>query len=64
MGASLLVIGKSLGHKSQQATAVYAHLELDPIRESMSRAASAILVAGGARADAEVTELKAANAKR
>ncbi len=29
-GASLAIIGKSLGHKSQQATAVYARLDLDP----------------------------------
>jgi integrase len=44
-GASLTIIGKSLGHKSQQATAIYARLDLDPVRESMERATSAILVA-------------------
>ena len=30
-GASLQVIGKSLGHKSQYATQIYARLNLDPV---------------------------------
>jgi integrase len=34
-GASLAIIGKSLGHKSQQSTEVYARLSNDPIRASM-----------------------------
>ena len=46
-GASMIVIGKSLGHKSQQATAVYARLDLDPVRQSMESATSAMLQAGG-----------------
>ncbi|MBF0310686.1 MAG: tyrosine-type recombinase/integrase [Magnetococcales bacterium] len=29
-GASMRVIGQSLGHKSQQATEVYARLSVDP----------------------------------
>lgn len=37
-GASLTVIGKSLGHKSQQATAIYSRLDLDPVRQSLMRA--------------------------
>jgi integrase len=41
-GASLAIIGKGLGHNSQQATAVYARLDIDPVRESMERAASAM----------------------
>ena len=64
LGASLLIIGKSLGHKSQAATAVYAHLDTDPIRESMGRAASAMLVAAGAKPAADVTKLKTRAAKR
>lgn len=44
-GASLLVVGKSLGHKSPQATAIYARLDLDPVRKSMQTATSAILKA-------------------
>ena len=41
-GASLAIIGKSLGHKSQQATAIYSRLNLDPVRESMMRATDVI----------------------
>lgn len=37
-GASMVVIGKSLGHKSQSATAVYARLSVDPVRDAMQRA--------------------------
>ena len=63
-GASMVIIGKSLGHKSQQATAVYARLDLDPVRESMERATSAMLVAAGAKPAADVSKLKAAASKR
>ena len=45
-GASLPVIGKSLGHKSQQATAIYARLNLDPVRESVEKATEAMMMAG------------------
>ncbi len=41
-GASLTIIGKSLGHKSQQATQIYSRLHLDPVRASMEKASSAI----------------------
>lgn len=34
-GASLYTIGKSLGHKSQASTAIYAQLTYDPIKESL-----------------------------
>lgn len=37
-GANSYVIGKTLGHKSQQSTAIYARLNLDPVRESMEAA--------------------------
>ena len=36
-GASTNIIGKSLGHKSQSATAVYARLSADPVREAMQK---------------------------
>lgn len=42
-GASLPIIGKSLGHKSQQATAIYSRLDLDPVRQSLLRATEVIL---------------------
>ena len=44
-GSSLAVIGKSLGHKSQAATAIYARLHLDPVRKSMESATAAMLMA-------------------
>lgn len=41
-GASLQVIGKSLGHKSIQSTQIYARLNLDPVRAAVERATNAI----------------------
>ncbi len=46
-GASLTIIGKSLNHKSPQTTAIYARLDLDPVRASVDRATDAILTAAG-----------------
>lgn len=46
-GASLPIIGKSLNHKSQQATAIYARLDLDPVRASVEKATEAMLRAAG-----------------
>jgi len=37
-GANGYIIGKSLGHKSQQSTAIYARLNLDPVRASVNKA--------------------------
>jgi integrase len=37
-GASQFVIGKTLGHKSAAATAIYARLTQAPVREAMQRA--------------------------
>lgn len=42
-GASLPVIGKSLGHKSTSATQVYSRLTVDPIRDSMQTATDKML---------------------
>ncbi|MBN1554210.1 MAG: site-specific integrase [Phycisphaerae bacterium] len=44
-GASLSIIGRSLGHKNVATTAVYARLDLDPVRASVNTAADAILAA-------------------
>lgn len=41
-GSSLQIIGKSLGHKSVSTTAIYARLDVDPVRESMERAVTAM----------------------
>ena len=57
-GASLAIIGKSLGHKSQQATAVYARLDLDPIREAMETATNAMLRAAKQQPAADVHQMK------
>jgi integrase len=46
-GASLVVIGKSLNHRSREATAIYARLDLDPVRQSVERATSAMLATAG-----------------
>lgn len=56
-GASLSIIGKSLNHKSQATTAIYARLDLDPVRESMERATSAMLAAAGMKDSAKVVKL-------
>ena len=45
-GANSYVIGKSLGHKTQQATAIYARFNIDPVRESMEKATSAMMSFG------------------
>lgn len=44
-GASLTVIGKSLGHRSLQATAIYSRLDIDPVRASVEQAATAMVEA-------------------
>lgn len=46
-GASLAIVGKSLNHKSPSTTAIYARLDLDPVRESVERATGAIFEAAG-----------------
>lgn len=58
-GASLAIIGKSLGHKTASATMIYARLDQDPVRASMERATSAILKAGKLKASANVVPIKA-----
>lgn len=57
-GASLVIIGKSLNHKTPSTTAIYARLDLDPVRESVNRATSAMLSAAGLKSGAEVVALK------
>ena len=44
---SLPIIGRALGHKTAIATMVYSRLALDPVREAVDRATSAMLAAGG-----------------
>lgn len=52
-GSSLAIIGKSLGHKSADATMIYARLHIDPVRASMERATAAMFEAGGLKRKVE-----------
>ncbi|MBA3342658.1 MAG: site-specific integrase [Gemmatimonadaceae bacterium] len=45
-GVSLPIIGKSLGHKDQNTTMIYARLDLDPVRAAVTTATDALLLAG------------------
>ena len=45
-GASLPIIGKSLGHKDVNTTTIYARLNLDPVRDAMVKATTAMFAAG------------------
>ncbi len=58
-GASLAIIGKSLNHKNQATTAIYARLDLDPVRQSVNTATSAMLEAAGLKEKGEVVRLAA-----
>lgn len=62
-GASLVVIGKSLNHKDPTATAIYARLDMDPVRDSMTTAASAMFEAAGLKPKAEVIDFPAKTAR-
>ena len=41
-GSSTAIIGKSLGHKNKNTTAIYERLNLDPVRQSTSKATEAM----------------------
>lgn len=45
-GASLQVIGKTLGHHDPATTAVYARLNIDPVRDAVNTAVAAMIAAG------------------
>jgi hypothetical protein len=50
--------GKSLNHKSPQATAIYARLDLDPVRAAVNTATTAMMAAGGVKEQAEIIPLR------
>jgi integrase len=52
-GVSTAIIGKSLGHKSQQATAIYARLNLSPVAAAVDIATSAMMKAAKAEQEQE-----------
>jgi len=56
-GASLAIIGKSLNHKNPSTTAIYARLDLDPVRESVNTATSAMMAAAGLKNSAKVVKI-------
>jgi len=56
-GASLVIIGKSLGHRNVSTTAIYSRLNIDPVRRSVEAATKAMLAAAGAQPKAEVVEI-------
>jgi hypothetical protein len=43
---SLTIVGQVLGHRTPQATAIYARLAMDPQRLAMENATTAMLAAG------------------
>lgn len=57
-GASLVVIGKSLGHKDMASTQIYSRLDIDPVRNAMQTAATAMFAAGGLLPTADVIPMK------
>lgn len=57
-GASLIVIGKSLNHKSQATTQIYSRLDIDPVRKSVETATGAILAAAGVKQTAVIKQFK------
>ena len=59
--ASLAIIGKSLNHQSQQTTAIYARLDLDPVRAAVNTATAAMMEAAGLRKPAEVKNMPKRN---
>lgn len=46
-GASLAIVGRTLAHSNPSTTAIYARLNLDPVRAAMETATKAMLLAGG-----------------
>ncbi len=61
-GASMVIIGKSLNHKNQATTAIYARLDLDPVRASVNTATSAMMEAAGLKVAADVVQLQRSKA--
>ena len=47
LGISLAIIGKSLGHADLKSTQVYARLQLDPVRDAVGKAGTAMLGTAG-----------------
>lgn len=63
-GASLVLIGRSLNHIDPSSTKIYARVDMDPVRQSMTRATNSMLQAAGLKPTAEVIDLQEAAGKR
>ena len=59
MGISLAIIGKSLGHADLKSTQVYSRLQLDPVKDAVSRASGAMVEAAGVQIDSNGVQLPA-----
>lgn len=57
-GASLVLIGKSLNHRDATSTQIYARLDTDPVRQSVTRATTAMFEAAGLKAPTPVVQLQ------
>ncbi len=57
-GASTVIIGRQLNHKSATATAVYSRLQQDPVIQARNKALTAIFGAAGVMPSAEVIAMR------
>jgi len=57
-GASLAIIGKSLNHKNLASTAIYARLDLDPVRQSVNTATAAMMELAGMKPVGKVVVMR------
>ena len=56
--ASLQIVGRALGHKSQDSTKIYARLQTDPVREAQASAVNRLLEA------AKVVDIESARKRK
>ena len=57
-GASSVIIGRQLNHKSPSATAIYSRLQQDPVTAARNKAVSAMFDAAGVTPVAQVVSFK------
>lgn len=57
------MIGLTLQHQNVSTTAIYARLNLDPVGDSMQKATTAMLIAGGVLPALEMVPLRRAERK-
>lgn len=62
-GASLAIIGKTLAHRNVNTTAIYARLNIDPVRDAMNKATQAIWDAGNNHVSNENNVIELTNTK-